>query len=76
MSKTKNVQNANSVPIKNEENLSYTNKVVKGAGTCEPMFGLILDIETSAEFGAILDLQERNVQIYHAAVATRPYTIV
>ena len=34
MSKNKNVQNANSALIKIEENLSYTNKVVKGAGTC------------------------------------------
>ena len=34
MSKNENVQNANSAPIKIVENLSYTNKVVKGTGTC------------------------------------------
>ena len=34
MSKKKNVQNALSAPIKIVENLSYTNTVVKGAGTC------------------------------------------
>ena len=33
MSKTKNVQNANSAPITIVENLGYTNKVVKGTGT-------------------------------------------
>ena len=34
MSETDNVPNANSAPIKTVENLSYTNKVVKDAGTC------------------------------------------
>ena len=172
MSKNENVQNANSAPIKIVENLSYTNKVVKGAGSCaaiaavpyqhpknieglppqvwwrtlldsgsdgdllfitkeqmknipnqkryaaekwqtsngtfktthvgnlemmfpafskskifsirpdiviidesgeEPMFNMILGIETLAKFGTILDLQNGTIQIDHAVVAMKPY---
>jgi hypothetical protein len=39
----------------------------------EPMFDLILGIETLAKFGTILDFQECTIQIDHAVVPMIPY---
>ena len=40
----------------------------------EPMFNLILGIETLAKFGMILDFQNSTIHIDNAVVAMRPYT--
>ena len=40
----------------------------------EPMFDLIVDIETSAKFGTFLDFQELTIQIDHTVITAKSYT--
>ena len=49
MSKSENVQNANSAPIQIVENLSYTNKVIKGAGRCAAITAVPCEHPTNIE---------------------------
>ena len=39
----------------------------------EPMFDLILSIETLAKLGTVLDFKELKIQIDHTGIAMRPY---
>ena len=53
----------------------YRDIVIGDESDEEPMFDLILGIETLAKFGTILDFQNSTIQIDHAVVAIRPYKI-
>ena len=62
--------------FKSKFSSSCSDVVIVDESDGEPIFNLILDIETLAKFCTFLDFREKTIKIDHIRIATRSYKIL